>query len=279
MTDIILDYPLAERPDPWGRMTAVLLLLKLVLAPLLVVLSSLAGRRWGPGLVGLLVALPVVVGPILLITALDQGRQFGSDAAAASLLGLLTLSVFAVVFARVSGVRGPVTALVVTWLVCLAVDLALSRVLLPPLIGVALALAGTGVAARLMPGTGPALAADLPGGRPWPPWDLPARALATVLLVVVVTGAAAQLGPSLTGVLAAFPVASSVVAAFTLALRGHPATVMLLRGLLHGLVGVSTFCFLVATLVVPLGPAVAFTGALGAAIVAQLAIRWAGRHP
>jgi hypothetical protein len=61
-------------------------LLKLVLAPALVVVSSLAGRRWGPELV----ALPIVAGPILSITYLDHGRRFVSRAASASLLGLVS---------------------------------------------------------------------------------------------------------------------------------------------------------------------------------------------
>ena len=82
------------------------LLLKLVLAPLLVVGSSLAGRRWGPGLTGLLVAMPVVAGPILLITYLEHGSAFVARAASASLLGLVSLAAFAVVFARVSRARG-----------------------------------------------------------------------------------------------------------------------------------------------------------------------------
>jgi hypothetical protein len=47
-----------------------LLLVKLSLAPLLVVGSSLAGRRWGPALAGVLGALPLVAGPILLTVQL-----------------------------------------------------------------------------------------------------------------------------------------------------------------------------------------------------------------
>jgi hypothetical protein len=65
-------------------------LLKLVLAPALVVVSSLAGRRWGPEPAGALVALPIVAGPILFITYLDHGRRFVSRAASASLLGLVS---------------------------------------------------------------------------------------------------------------------------------------------------------------------------------------------
>src|SRR4051794_576159 len=44
---------------------ALILALKLSIAPCLVMASSLAGRRWGPQLVGLLVVLPLVAGPIL----------------------------------------------------------------------------------------------------------------------------------------------------------------------------------------------------------------------
>jgi hypothetical protein len=47
----------------------VIVLVKLLLAPALVVASSLAGRRWGARMVGVLVALPLVAGPILAIIA------------------------------------------------------------------------------------------------------------------------------------------------------------------------------------------------------------------
>ena len=64
------------------------LALKLLLAPLLVVASSLAGRRWGPQVAGILVVLPVVAGPILLILYLDQGSRFAAHAASAATLGI-----------------------------------------------------------------------------------------------------------------------------------------------------------------------------------------------
>src|SRR5450432_1670236 len=76
-----------------------------------------------------------------------------------------------------------------------------------------------------------------------PAWDLPARALATALIVLVLTNATASLGPTLTGILAPFPVASSVVAAFTRAQLGPPATVSLLGGLVRGLPGFAILCF------------------------------------
>jgi hypothetical protein len=117
----------------------VLLLVKLTLAPLLVVGSSLAGRRWGHEVSGLLVALPLVAGPILLITTLQHGAHFGAGVATASLLGLVALGLFAVVFARTSQRRGWLVALLVGWLAFLLVALAFSTVAIPAGIGLVLA--------------------------------------------------------------------------------------------------------------------------------------------
>jgi hypothetical protein len=255
----------------------VTILLKLFLAPALVILSTLVGRRWGPAAAGVLIALPVVAGPILLVTELEQGRRFTAQAASASLLGLVALAVFAVVFARMSLTRGWVPSLAVAWFCCLLTDLGLVALpVVPPVLGLALSLAATGVAARVI-SSPPASPTEALATRPG--WDLPARAVATASLVLALTGAAAGLGPGLTGVLAPFPIATSVVAAFTLAQHGPAATIALLRGVLRGLVGFATFCFLVAVLLRPAGPVIAFTLALAAALVVQYLARAANPAP
>jgi hypothetical protein len=64
------------------------LALKLLLAPLLVVGSSLAGRRRRPRVAGTLVVLPIVAGPILLILYLEHRSRFDADAASAATLGI-----------------------------------------------------------------------------------------------------------------------------------------------------------------------------------------------
>jgi hypothetical protein len=57
-----------------------LLAAKILLSPLCVVAVSLAGRRWGMAVAGVLGGLPVVAGPILLVETLIHGRGFGADA-------------------------------------------------------------------------------------------------------------------------------------------------------------------------------------------------------
>jgi hypothetical protein len=252
-----------------------LLLVKLTLAPLLVVGSSLAGRRWGHEVSGLLVALPLVAGPILLITDLERGAHFGSRAAAASLLGLVALASFVVVFARVSRRRGWMLAVVGGWLAFLAVALGFSTIALPAGVGLACAVAAYALAPRLMPAD-PRL--DPESDAELPVWDLPARAVATALLVLVLTGAAGGLGPTLTGVLTPFPVSNTVLAAFVLVLEGPAHANAFLRGFLRGAFGFVAFCFLVAVLLVPLGIGGAFSLALGAALLVQLVLRLGARR-
>ncbi len=248
-----------------------LLLVKLALAPALVVGSSLAGRRWGHEVSGLLVALPLVAGPILLITELEHGAHFAARAAAASLLGLVALASFVVVFARVARTRGWLLAVLAGWLAFLAVALAFGQAVdpcrgrrscSPP----APSRSRRGCCPRDPPGH------DLPIAG-LPAWDLPARAIATSLLVLGLTGAAAGLGPTLTGALTPFPVSNTVLAAFVLVLEGAAQVDTFLRGFLRGAFGFVAFCFLVSVLVLPLGVAAAFTIALCGALAAQLLAR------
>lgn len=242
------------------------LALKLLLAPLLVVGSSLAGRCWGPRVAGILVVLPIVAGPILLILYLEHGSRFAADAASAATLGIVSLAFFAVVFAYLSKRHGWFVTLLASWLVVLATDLALSRVDVPA--GAALALAllalhGASALLRRQSRQSPPLLTT-----PW--WDLPARAAATALLVLLVTGLAASLGPALAGTLAPFPIALSVVCAFAVAQAGHAGVLALLRGILPGLDGFALFCFLVAVMINKVGGVVAFGVATGAAVIVAI---------
>ncbi|SHK69264.1 hypothetical protein SAMN05443637_110110 [Pseudonocardia thermophila] len=240
-------------------------LLKLVLAPALVVASTLAGRRWGPAVTGALVAFPITAGPVLLVTHVERGPGFTRSAAVAALLGLVALAAFGLVFARL-GRLGWVRALTVSWVVVLAIDLVVALRPVPALPALAAALSGTVLALALMPpATAPGTAA------PPPAWDLPARALATAALVITLTTAAELLGPLWTGALATFPTAASVIAAFTLAQGGPPASTAVLRGMVSGLFGFAGFCFAVAVLVDALG-LLAFLAGVAVAAAVQLAV-------
>ena len=244
-----------------------LLLFTVLLAPALVVATSVAGRRWGPRIAGVLVTLPIVAGPILVILAIEQGAVFAGQAAAAALLGIVALGAFGLTFAAAARRLPWPATLALSWLAVLAADLALFRVRLPAAVGLVLAVAavqgGAALLRRRITDHGPAI-------EHWPWWDLPARALATAALVLAVTGAAGVLGPARAGILTPFPVAVSVICAFVLAQEGPAAAIVLLEGILRGLTGFAVFCFGVAVLLPRLPPVAAFTLATAAAVAVPL---------
>ena len=253
-----------------------LLLLKVLLAPVLVVATSLAGRRWGPRVAGVLVTLPIVAGPILVVLHLEQGPGFAARAATTSLLGIVALAAFGLVFAAAARHHSWAVALGLSWLAVLVVDLALVAIRVPAPVGLVLAVVAVQGAAAVLrrrtPVEGPAVTRY-----PW--WDLPARAAATAALVLAVTGAANLLGPELAGILTPFPVAVSVVCAFVLAEEGVAAVTVLLEGILRGLTGFAVFCFAVAVLLPRLTPAATFTLATMAAVAVPLLAHFLSPKP
>jgi Ca2+/Na+ antiporter len=243
-----------------------ILLTKLLLGPGLVVAASLAGRRWGPAVSGILVAIPIVLGPILLIITIEHGEAFGADTATSSLLALVALAAYVVVFERTGRSRRWGIATLAGWVAFLVVAVSLSNLAASPVIAL---VAAIGAFALVLYATPPPATAA--GERTPPPaWDLPARAVTTAVLIVALTGAAGELGPALAGALAPFPVATTVVAAFVLAQDGPAAATDMLRGFLRGIFGTVAFTFLVAVLIEPLGTAAAFAIGLAGTFVVQL---------
>jgi hypothetical protein len=242
-----------------------LLATKLFLAPLCVIGVSLAGRRWGVAVAGVLGGLPVVAGPILLVLTLLHGRSFGADAAAGTLLGLAALTAFVVVYGRVAPSLPPAASVVAGWSAFL-LGVALLTLIHPPPLG-ALILVGVGFAIGLGLLAAPRLPLAPLGPLPW--WDLPARGAAALVLVVILTGASGALGPHLSGLLAPFPIVTSVLAVFTHAHGGGDQVRILLRNFLVGFYGFAAFCFTLAVTLDSTGTAAAFSIALVAALAVQ----------
>jgi hypothetical protein len=233
------------RWSPCAKITVALveLLIKITLAPALVILATLSARRWGDAIGGIVIAIPVVAGPILLVLGLEQGAGFVHHAARAAVLGIVAVGAFCVACGRCLHL-GWVIAIGVGWLVYGLTAAALTVVDATVWICLGAALAAIAVARRLTPAP-PSATFNAAGP---PAWDLPARAAATAALVVALTGAASALGPSLSGLLTPFPLATSVVIAFTLSQAGEAAAAHALRGYLTGLPGLAGFCLLVALL-------------------------------
>jgi hypothetical protein len=247
-----------------------LLAVKALLAPTFVVGASLTVRRFGPEVGGLVGGLPVVAGPILLVYALAQGNGFAAGAAAATLLGLVSLTAFVVVYGRLAE-RAPWTLCILAATSAFGLGTLLFSVTVVPA-GTALALACAGFVLGL-------LLLPRPEGErtpvpPPPAWDLPLRAGCALALVLVLTSAAGSLGSQLSGLLAPFPIITTVLATFTHAQRGSEETVRLLRGMLTGFLGFALFCFTLAVSLRTLGTAGAFALAVVVALLTQTMLIW-----
>jgi len=238
--------------------------LELVVAPALVAASTVASRRWGHRVGGVVSAFPAIVGPVLLIAALDHGAAFAAKAACGTLLGLVALSGFALAYAWTARRAGWRASLAAGWIAAAVIATALAPVDAGPVVGVGAAALALAFAHRALPVTqGPLTVAVLPR------WELPLRIVLTAALVVTLGAAASRFGPIVGGLLAALPVLASVLAVFTHDRHGAAALAALLRGMLSGMAGFAVFCLLVAVLATRVGVTVAFVTAALAALVVQ----------
>ncbi len=250
------------------------LLVKLLLAPSFVVGASLMARRFGPRVGGLVAGLPVVAGPIVLSYSLAHGKGFAAGAAGGTLLGLVSLIAFVVVYGRLSRRLSWAPCLLFGWL-AFAISTAIFSLFTIPA-GVALALAALAILgglAWLPHPTSPQLTRTVP-----PAWDLPLRAGCAVALVLTLTAISGWLGPQLSGLLAPFPIIATVLATFTHAQRGSDEVVRLLRGMVTGFGAFALFFFTLAVCLRGLGTGPAFALATALALSTQAVVLYFARH-
>jgi hypothetical protein len=241
---------------------------KALLAPVFVVGASLAARRFGPRVGGVVGGLPVVAGPILLVYALVHGADFAARAAGGTLLGLVSLTGFVVVYGRLAGRARWILCVLAGWLAFALGTAIFSAAAVSA--GIALTLACTAFALGLLLLPRPRGEARAPISPP--SWDLPLRATCALVLVLALTAAAGWLGPRLSGLLAPFPVITTVLATFTHAQHGARETVRLLRGMLVGFGSFALFCFTLAISLRGLGVAGSFALATTVALLTQTAM-------
>jgi len=239
------------------------LLFKIILAPVLIGLVSLAGRRWGHGVAGWLLGVPMNSGPLLLFLLLEQGHRFAAEAARASLLGILAWAAFCVVYAfccvRMSWLWSAFAGWIAWAVVAIAIlPVSLNVVWVFVLVAVALA-------AVLMTFPRAPQGESLSGE---PQNDLWLRMITASVMIVSLTGLAKLLGPTRSGILGAFPAYTTILAIFTQR-HGMAATVRVLKGVTAGLYTAATFFLVLSLLLMHMGGAISFALAAAAGLVVQ----------
>jgi hypothetical protein len=245
-------------------------LLKVAVPPILVAAMSLAARRWGPTVGGLLMGLPWMTGPVLFFLGLDKGGEFAVTATSGIELGVVCICAFMLAYSAVSLVAPWPFCLVAATLAFWVVGGIVQSEPIPLLPAAAAALAALVATYYLLPRPrGPASPAPLP----W--WDIPARMLATFMLVAVIMSSADRLGPQLSGLVSTYPVILVVVGCFTHHQWGVDALWRVQRGLTVSLTNFIVF-FLVVGLTLPsVGVVPAFLLAAATALITSaMLIQW-----
>lgn len=247
-----------------------MLALKLALSPTLILIASLAARRWGVLVAGWLAGFPLTSGPVSVFLAVEQSPTFAAAAARGTLVGVIAMVGFCLAYARLALTHDAAVSMAggLLWLLVLAAVL----VALDPSLPWTLGLLGMTLVLSLanIPRAG---ARPAPSAPPW--WDIPARMAVAVGLVVGLTEFADRLGPGLSGLISPVPIFASVLAVFTHRHQDGPAAAELLRGVILGNFSFSAFFLVVALALGPLDPPAAYgLAASVSALVNMAALGW-----
>ena len=218
----------------------------------------------GPVVGGWIVVLPLVSGPVVFFLALDQGTSFAAAAAQGSLTGAVAQAGFCLAYGWSAKVGRWPLALAGGALGFALPALALQAAPRPPLaLLVAIIPCCVVLTLSMMTPTSAADGAPASLNR----WDIPTRMVTGTVAVVALTQAAPLLGPRFSGLLAAFPVITTVLAVFTHRAHGPRHANAVLRGLLLGVFSFVAFYAVLGITVERVGIGGAFAAASGAALL------------
>jgi hypothetical protein len=238
-----------------------MLFLKLMFVPVLVALMSLAARRFGPRLGGLLIGLPWVTGPVVFFLGQEKGDIHATGLASGAMLATVSISAYAIAFGWLGrSFRWPL-ALAGGAIAYGVIGWGLSGLSVTPTQAAVTGAAALLAATVLIPAPRqPAVTRALP----W--WDIPVRMLVSAVLVCVIALVSDQLGATASGIVATFPVLLTVIGTFTHHQWGSDAHVGLLRGITLSLLSFVLFFWVVGMLALPQGLVVAYALATVAAV-------------
>lgn len=237
-----------------------ILFFKLTIIPLVIGLITLISRKWGNRVGGVVGSMPWVAGPILVFFILEQGKDFGIRSIPGILMGIIALVSFCYCYALFSKRMKWLPTLLLSYVAFALTALVLDAIPLTIWGIYGLALVVITIALYYFPR--PLVGQAAPSRAKPPKYDLLFRMLVATLFVLTITGLAAILGPSWSGVLTPFPILTSILAIFNHYLQGSTAAITVLRGIMIGLVGFTTFLFLQAFLLHEFSVVVAFLIAL-----------------
>ena len=245
-----------------------MLIPKLLLVAISVLLSTLAARRFGHGIGGVVAGMPMIAAPIIAILLVDHDPQDVRRIALATLACVPATILHIVTFtvaARRTRWPAAVSAALLAYVVAGAL---LTQTPFGPVVISILALAapmvGLWIAAHRASPRAPVHV---------PRIELVLRIAAAVAMAAAIILGADSFPAAVSGILLAVPITGTVLPCFTLQRYGPAATASLLTGFLQGLHGFTAFFLALYWSLAGMTAAAAFGVALAAALAMALAVQ------
>jgi hypothetical protein len=244
------------------------LVLKMAVTAGFVIAAAMVAERAGAAIGAIVATLPIAAGPAYVFVGLDHDSAFISASAIGSIAAHAATAVFSLVYivlAQRAGLVLSVGGAVAVWFVVAFMLRSVSWTFLS-VAAVNLALFGICIAL-----THRYRFVKMPMiGRKW--FDIPVRAFLVACLVAAVVGLSGHVGPTMTGLLAVYPIVMTSLMLIFHERVGGPATAALIANTMWGLVGFSACLFTVHLAVMPLGTWGGLTLSLVVAVVWNLVL-------
>ena len=246
-------------------------IIKLILMPLVVATVTLASRKWGNMVGGILASLPFVAGAILLFIAIEQGITFAVATISGVMVGILGWMIFCIVYILVGQRFNAIISTLAGYLAYLCWGAIILRFIpllsLPSWYVITLTLGVIGL--KYFPQV------DTPEVEEHRKlhFEIPLRMLLITMFVVAITYFAHILGSTWSGILTPFPIITAVLLIFTHFTQGIVQVRTVIIGLFTGMFGFTTFLFLQAYFLPAIGIFYAFLWAFLIDIVITLLTR------
>ena len=250
------------------------LFLKMAVTAGFVIAAATVAERAGAAIGAIVATLPIAAGPAYAFVALDHDSAFISASAIGSIAAHAATAVFSLVYivlAQRYGMALSVGGAVAIWFVIAFLLRSVSWTFFTvtaanlAIFGVCIALTHRYRFVKM-----PAIA------RKW--YDVPVRALMVACLVAAVVGLSGHVGPTVTGLLAVYPIVMTSLMLIFQPRVGGPATAALIANTMWGLVGFSACLFTVHLAVVPLGTWAGLVLSLMVSVVWNLVLYWIRRR-
>jgi hypothetical protein len=242
-------------------------LIRVLLAPLAVVAGTLAQRRFGYAVSGLILGLPLTSLPLLWLVALQHGTVFASSMTGALLVGSIAEAVVLWLYARLTIHLSPSLALVGALVAFALAAEAVNLLRLSALLAGVITALGFAAALRWWPVTTNNVVIGEERSRLW------LRVILSAVFTVVLVALAGRLGPVLAGLIDALPAMSLMMAFTTHQDHGSGASSRFLHGVTRGSFSYLAAMIVLAELLRTGDLLLAFTSALVAALIVQGSIQ------